>query len=320
MNALITKFRGGDMSKDARTAWILILGLVIPLAACRNAEQSGPRTFATPGDAGNALVAAVRSGNQYNVLAILGPDAKDLISSGDPVQDKNIAQNLVNEYDEMHRWRALSDGEQALLVGAENFPVAIPLKKNANGQWFFDTAAGRDEVLNRRIGRNELAVIDVCEAAADAQAQYFSQLHDGAKTRQYAQKFQSDPGKQNGLYWASVKGQPQSPLGPLVALAANEGYDPRPDAHTPFHGYYFRMLKGQGGNAPGGAKDYMVNGKMVGGFAFVAYPAQYGNSGVMTFMIDRDGVLLQKNLGQSTSQTAIAMTSFNPDASWKPVE
>ncbi len=209
---------------------------------------------------------------------------------------------------------------QILLVGADNFAFPIPLKKNAGGQWFFDTAAGKDEILNRRIGRNELAVIDVCGALVDAQAEYFSQPHDGGSTRQFALKFISDPGKQNGLYWDSPDGQPKSPLGPLVAFATAEGYSAKANSHTPFHGYYFHMLTGQGSHAPGGAKDYVVDGKMVGGFAFVAYPAEYGNSGVMTFIINQDGVLLQKDLGKTTSETAAAMTEFDPDASWSVVE
>jgi hypothetical protein len=308
------------MSQDSRKVRFLFLVLAISLAACHQSEHAGPKAFATPGDAGNALVAAVKSGNEAELMTIFGPNSKELISSGDPVQDKNAGNAFVKGYDEMHRWRMLDDRAQILLVGADNFPFAIPLKENANGKWFFDTAAGRDEVLNRRIGRNELTIIDVCQSAADAEAQYFSQLHDGATTQQYAQKFLSDPGKQNGLYWASSEGQPQSPLGPLVAFATSEGYNAKPDAHTPFHGYYFRMLKTQGSNAPGGAKDYLVDGKMVRGFAFVAYPAQYGNSGVMTFMINQDGVLLQKDLGTTTMQTATAMPSFDPDASWRPVE
>ena len=175
-------------------------------------------------------------------------------------------------------------------------------------------------MLNRRIGRNELAIIEVCGAVADAQAEYFSQPHDGDRTNQYAAKFISDPDKQNGLYWRSADGQPASPLGPLAALATAEGYSANPQGHTAFHGYYFRMLKGQTDKAPGGAKDYIVNGKMRGGFAFVAYPAEYGNSGVMTFMINQDGVLLQKDLGKDTTQTATAMTEFDPDSTWTVVE
>ena len=216
----------------------------------------------------------------------------------------------------MHRWRRLADGAQVLLVGADNFAFPIPLKKNSAGQWYFDAAAGKDEILSRRIGRNELAVIDACAALADAQAEYFSQHHDGGSAKQYAVKFISDAGKQNGLYWESAEGQPKSPLGPLAAFATNEGYSLKPDSHVPFHGYYFHMLTRQGSNAPGGAKDYLVNGKMTGGFAFVAYPAEYRNSGVMTFIINQDGVLLQKDLGDATTQTAAAMTEFNPDSSW----
>jgi len=304
----------------ALAARLFLLAIVIPLTACHKSEEPATRLFATPDDAANALLAAARSADQAELVAIFGPDSKELISSGDAVQDKNAGDAFVKRYDVMHRWRNLGDGAQMLLVGADNFPFPIPLKKNAAGQWFFDTASGRDEVLNRRIGRNELAMIEVCEAAADAQAEYFSQLHDGATAKQYAQKFLSDPGKQNGLYWASPQGQPQSPLGPLVAFATAEGYSAKPDAHAAFHGYFFHMLKGQGSSAPGGAKDYVHDGKMIDGFALVAYPAEYGNSGVMTFMINQDGVLLQKDLGKSTKETAIAMTQFNPDAGWKPVE
>jgi hypothetical protein len=220
----------------------------------------------------------------------------------------------------MHRWRKMPDGTQILLVGADNFAFPIPLRKNGAGKWFFDADAGKDEILNRRIGRNELAIIEVCNAVANAQAEYFSQRHDGEGTKHYAMKFISDPGRQNGLYWQSPEGQPQSPLGPQVAYATSEGYSVKPDAHAAFHGYYFHMLKGQSNKAPGGEKDFVVDGKMVGGFAFVAYPAEYGNSGVMTFIINQDGVLLQKDLGKTTTETANAMSEFDPDAGWSPVE
>ena len=302
------------------TTRLLLLALIISLAACSKPEKPSARVFASPDDASNALLTAVKSGDQNALLAIFGPDSKEIIFSGDAVQDKNIGNAFAAGYGVMHRWRKMPDGGQILLVGADNFPFPIPLRKNDGGQWFFDTAAGKDEILNRRIGRNELAIIDVCGAVADAQAEYFSQLHDGETTKQYALKFISDPGKQNGLYWKSPEGQPESPLGPLAAFATSEGYSAKPDAHTAFHGYYFRMLKGQSNNAPGGAKDYVVDGKMVGGFAFVAYPAEYGNSGVMTFIINQDGVLLQKDLGKTTTETATAMTEFDPDAGWSPVE
>ena len=220
----------------------------------------------------------------------------------------------------MHRWRKMPDGSQILLIGADNFPFPIPLKKNDSGQWVFDTAAGKEEILRRRIGRNELSVIDVCGALADAQADYYSRRHDDGSTKQFALKFISDPGKQNGLYWESPDGQPKSPLGPLLAYATSEGYTVKPNAHQPFHGYYFHMLTSQGSNAPSGAKNYVVDGKMVGGFAFVAYPAEYGNSGMMTFIMNQDGLFLQKDLGKNTAETASAMTEFNPDASWTLVQ
>jgi len=297
---------------------LLLLGSV--LIACHKSEKPSIQVFATPEDAGNTLVAAAQAGDQAAALALFGPDSKDIIFSGDPVQDKNIAHGFADAYGVMHRWRKLTNASQILLVGADNYPFPIPLKQNASGQWYFDTAAGREEVLNRRIGRNELAVIDASQAAADAQAEYFSQPHDGANTKQYALKFISDPGKHNGLYWQSSDGQPESPLGPLVAFATSEGYSVKPDAHTPFHGYYFRMLDGQTAKARGGAKKYVVDGKKVNGFAFIAYPAQYGNSGVMTFMINQDGVLLQKDLGKDTAATAAAMTEFDPDSTWAPVQ
>jgi hypothetical protein len=305
------------------TIRLMLMGLMIPLAACKkseNPEKPSISVFATPDDASNALLAAAKAGDQNALLAILGPDSKELIFSGDPVQDKNAKDAFVAGYGVMHRWRNMPDDAQILLVGADNFPFPIPLKKNGDGKWFFDTAAGKNEVLNRRIGRNELAIIDVCRAGAQGEAEYFSQLHDGEKTRQYATKFLSDPGKQNGLYWKTAEGQPPSPLGPLAALASAEGYSTKPEGHKAFHGYYFHILKGQTDKTPGGAKQYVVDGKMTNGFAFVAYPAEYGNSGVMTFMINQDGVLLEKDLGKTTTETATAMTEFDPDSSWVIVE
>ena len=322
------------MSRTTRTIAIvtrfILLALLIPLAACSKSDNLPVKepsvvkpsltVFASPDLAGTGLLDAAKSGDQNALLGIFGPDSKPLILSGDAVQDKATIDAFVAAYGVMHRWRKIRDDAQVLLVGADNFPFPIPLKKNADGQWFFDTAAGKDEILSRRIGRNELAVIDVCTAVADAQAEYISQPHDGGTTKQYAVKFISDAGRQNGLYWPSPEGQPRSPLGPLVAFATTEGYSAKADSHTPFHGYYFHMLNRQGSHAQGGAKEYVVNGNMVGGFAFVAYPAEYGNSGVMTFIINQDGVLLQKDLGKTTAETAAAMTEFDPDAGWSPVQ
>jgi hypothetical protein len=300
------------------TRWLLLV-LIIPLASCNKSDKSSAKVFASVDDAGNALQAAAKSGDEKGLLEIFGPDSKETLSSGDPVEDKNAINRFASAYPVMHRWRKMSDGSQVLLIGADNFAFPIPLKKNAAGQWFFDVAAGKDELLSRRIGRNELAVIDACAALANAQAEYFSQPHDNAGAKQYAMKFISDPGKHNGLYWESPEGQPKSPLGPQVALATGEGYSAKANARAPFHGYNFNLLKSQGSHAPGGAKDYVVNGKMVGGFAFVAYPDQYGNSGVMTFIINQNGGFFQKDLGKTTTETAAAMTTYDPGDGWKPV-
>jgi Protein of unknown function (DUF2950) len=296
---------------------LIPLAIAILIAGCsKSPAKASYQTFASPDDAGNALLAAAKSGDPNAVIAVFGPDSKDIVMTGDPVQDKNTADQVIAAYSAMHRWRKMPDDSQTLLLGAENFPFPIPLKKNPAGQWYFDVAAGREEILIRRIGRNELAVMDVCIALANAQAEYYSMHHADGSTHQFAAKFISDTGKQNGLYWEAPEGQPKSPLGPLAAFATNEGYSLKPDSHVPFHGYYFHMLTGQGANAPGGAKAYVVDGKMTRGFAFVAYPAEYRNSGIMTFILNQDGVLLQKDLGANTTQTAAAMTEFNPDQTW----
>lgn len=299
---------------------LALMAFAFSVIGCGKSDKPAISVFASPDEAASGLLAAAKSGDQNAVLGIFGPDSKEIIFSGDPVQDNATISKFVAAYGVMHRWRKMADGAQMLVIGADNFPFPIPIKQNAAGQWYFDTAAGKDEILSRRIGRNELAIIEVCGALADAQAEYFSEPRDGEPIRQYAVKFISDTGRQNGLYWESPEGQPKSPLGPLAAFATSEGYSTKQDSHTPFHGYYFHMLNGQGGHAPGGAKKYIVDGKMVGGFAFVAYPAEYGNSGVMTFIINQDGELLQKDLGKSTTATATAMSEFDPDTGWTPVE
>jgi hypothetical protein len=217
----------------------------------------------------------------------------------------------------MNRWRKLGDGSEVLLVGADNQAFPIPLK-NAAGQWYFDAAAGKEEILARRIGRDEIVAIDVCQALADAQDQYFAQKHGGVK--QYAQKFLSDAGQQNGLYWESPQGSPRSPLGPLVAFATEEGFTVKPDAAQPFFGYYFHRLDKQGSSAKGGAKPYVVNGKMTGGFAYVAYPAKYDDTGVKTFIVNQDRVVYEKNLGKDTADVAKILTEFNPDNTWTALQ
>ncbi len=279
--------------------------------------ETGPRTFATPEDAGAALQTAVKAGDHNALLAIFGPGSSDLIFSGDSAQDKRNGESFTDAYQTMNRWRKQTDGSEALVVGADNFLFPIPLKKNSAGQWFFDAMAGKDEILRRRIGDNELATIDVMNALTDAQAHYLSQRHDGVK--QYAQRFVSDDGKQNGLYWKVAEGQPRSPLGPLVAVAASDGFTPQANKQQPFHGYLYRILYKQGPDAPGGAKDYTVNGKLTGGFAFIAYPETYGDTGITTFITNQSGVVYEKDLGKNTAVQATTVTEFNPDKTWSPV-
>lgn len=309
----------------ALSARVLAFTLFLPLAACNRSEGNKPavsstKTFASPDEAANALVAAVKLSDEGTIQAIFGPETKQVIYSGDSVEDKNAAAKFIARYDEMHRWRRLEDGSESLVIGADNYPFPIPLRKRGDGKWFFDTATGKEEVLSRRVGQNEFDVMDIAQGIADAQAEYFAQSHDGQPAKQYAAKFLSDPGKQNGLYWKTSEGQSPSPLGPLAASATAEGYTANPAGHTTFHGYLFKMLTSQTDKAPGGAKPYVVDGKMTNGFAFVAYPAEYGNSGVMTFIMNQDGVLLEKDLGTNTVQVVSAMSAFDPDSSWTIVQ
>jgi len=317
-------FAGNSTSTAVRhlSLTVSVALLLLPFTACSKKEsvavEAGPQTFASPQDAGKALADAAKSQDLNQIMRIFGPEAKEILASGDPTQNKAALTEFAKSYDVMNRWRRLADGGQLLMVGADNNVFPIPLMKNGAGKWYFDTAAGKEEILSRRIGHNELNTISVCGAIVDAQAQYFAQKHGGEK--QYAQKFISDPGQQNGLYWPEVQGRPRSPLGPMVAYATSEGYKIEPNKHQPYHGYYYVMLAKQGPGAPGGAKDYIVNGKMTGGFAVLAYPANYGDSGIMTFTINQEGILLQKDLGKTTSEAAAAMTEFNPDKSWTIVE
>jgi Protein of unknown function (DUF2950) len=278
-----------------------------------SATAPAAKTFASPDEAGKTLFDAAKSGNLDAVLAIFGQGAKPLISSGNAGEDKIALENFSKAYQVMNRWRKLPDGNQILLVGADNQAFPIPLT-SAAGQWHFDVAAGKEELIARRIGRDEIVAIDVCGALADAQAQYFAQKHGGVK--QYAQKFISDAGQQNGLYWPPVQGAPRSPIGPLVAFATEEGISIKPDAAQPFYGYYFHRLDSQGAAAKGGAKPYVVNGKATAGFAYVAYPAKYDDTGVQTFIVSQGRVIYAKNLGKDTVTAAKAMTEFNPDSTW----
>jgi len=294
----------------------MVLMAAVAMLATVAAQEPGQKTFNAMPDASKALYDAVKSGDKSAMEAVLGASSAPILSSGDPVQDQKNADNVIRRYEQMNRWGKETNGDETLFMGAENWPFPVPLKKNAAGQWYFDSKAGVDEVLYRRIGNNELAAIRVCEALAEAQEDYFAELHDGDTAHQYAQKFVSDEGKQNGLYWKTAEGEPQSPIGPVFKYAAAEGYTKNAD---PFRGYFYRIITAQGAAAPGGAKSYIVDGKMTGGFAFVAYPAEYRNSGVMTFVVNLNGAVYEKDLGPKTADLAKAATAINPDTTWRAV-
>jgi Protein of unknown function (DUF2950) len=280
------------------------------------APQQGQQTFPSAAAATRALVTALQNNDQQALLSVLGPEGKDILSSGDDTADKNDRDQFLQKYQEMHRMVAEPDGSTTLYIGAENWPTPIPLVRMGDA-WYFDSAAGKQEVLYRRVGENELTVIQVCHELVDAQKEYYTQPHDGAPAHEYAQTFFSDPGKHNGLYWGA-SGGPESPIGPLVASAEAEGYvtpagNQQPE---PFHGYYFRILKGQGAVPGKQERSYVVDGKMTGGFAIIAYPAEYRSSGVMTFIVNDGGIVYQKDLGQDTAERAKAMKDYDRDASW----
>jgi len=279
------------------------------------AQQLGQKTFSSARDASDALVAAAQGNDEKALLEILGPAGKQIVSSGDDTDDANSRANFVQKYQEMHRLVREPDGTTTLYIGAENWPTPIPLMSTGNS-WYFDTEAGKKEILYRRVGENELSTIRVCQELVAAEKEYYSTQHN-----EYAQKIFSDEGEHNGLYWKAIDGQPQSPIGPLVASAAAAGYAKGRDGDpTPYRGYYYLILTRQGNNVPGGAKNYIVNGKMTEGFAFVAYPAEYRSSGVMTFLVNQDGVVYQKDLGKKTDIVGKAMKEFNPNSSWQKGE
>lgn len=293
--------------------WAVAIALTGLLAVPSGAQQPAQRTFASPDEASEALFAAVKNNDLPALLGMLGPAGQDVIASGDSVQDARDRARFVRKYSEMHRVATDSDGTIVLYIGAENWPLPIPLVQ-AGGAWRFDTEAGRREIVLRRIGRNELAAMRVCHGLVDAERDYDASAHDGTGVRQYASRFVSDPGKKDGLYWHAAPDQPSSPIGPLLAAA---GGGP---GEAPFHGYYYRLLTRQGRNAPGGAESYIVGGKLTGGFAFVGYPAEYQSSGVMTFIVNEADVVYQKDLGPDTTALAKALTEFDPDSTWHQAE
>jgi hypothetical protein len=277
------------------------------------------KSFPTPEDGVQTLIEAAQKHDTTAMLAILGPEAKALVDTGDSVSDRATREHFVKSYEEAHTLVKSGDTKMVLQVGPDEWPFPIPLVKDNTG-WRFDTKAGKEELLNRRIGRNELDVIQVCLAYVDAQREYYLRNPLNDSLLQYASKLISTQGKRDGLYWEAPADEPPSPLGSLVARARGEGYKGAGAKPVAYHGYYYKMLTGQGPDAPGGAYDYVVRGKMLGGFALVAYPAQYGASGIMTFIVNHDGVVYEKDLGPNTTATAQSMTKFNPDKTWKKVE
>jgi hypothetical protein len=301
-------------------AHLLILAAVaILLTGCfpirSVAQQPGQKTFSSAEDASNVLFTAAQSNDEKAMLDILGPEGKEIVSSGDETEDAQSRANFVQRYQQMHRLVKEPDGTTTLYIGAENWPTPIPLANKGN-LWYFDTEAGEEEIVYRRVGQNELSAIRVCQELVAAQKEYYAKQNN-----QYARKIFSDEGQHNGLYWKAAESEPESPVGPLVASAVAQGFAPSgARASTPYRGYYYHTLTRQGKNAPGGRKSYIVNGKMKGGFAFVAYPAEYRSSGVMTFIVNEEGVVYQKDLGKKTVALAKAMKEYNPNSSWHKAE
>jgi Protein of unknown function (DUF2950) len=275
-------------------------------------------TFATPEEAVTALIRTAQQGDVAALQKLLGPGTADLVSSGDPVADQNEREAFLERYQAHHEFAAGDPNDLVLMVGEDRWPLPIPLVRQ-NQRWEFDGEAGAQEILLRRIGANELRTIDVMRGYVEAQTLYAGSAHDGIAAGAYAQKLRSDPGKQNGLYWEVAAGADASPAGPLLAAANSEGYGDAQGKAMPYHGYLFRLLTSQGPAAEGGPRSYLSDGKLTGGFALLAYPANYGASGIMTFMINQDGIVWQRDLGADTAKSAAAIEQFNPDDSWTPL-
>jgi hypothetical protein len=310
----------------AALALLATVALAAPLARAAGPEPAAgtttahvQSTYASPEEAAKALAEAMRSDEAKLIWHVLGPGASKLIRSGDPVQDNQAREAFVAAYDKSVKFERPGEDRATLLVGPDDFPFPYPLVMK-NGRWQFDAKQGDQQVLDRRMGRNELSAIKVCLAYVDAQREYATRDRNGNGLLEYAQKLTSSPSQHDGLFWEMKEGEPPSPLGPLVASARSEGYVRHDPMATPYHGYYYKILTGQGKDAPGGAYDYIVGGKMIGGFGLAAYPARWGKSGVMTFVCNHEGVVYEKNLGSNTQTIASKMTLFNPDPTWAKSE
>jgi hypothetical protein len=292
----------------------VVVVLTMGLAAVCAAQQAKQKTFSSAEEAAKALFTAVQSNDEKAMLDVLGADGKQIVSSGDEAEDAENRANFVKKYEEMHRLVNEPDGTTALIIGAMNWPTPIPLV-HKGGAWYFDTEAAKKEILYRRVGQNEMSAIRVCQELVDTEKEYYAAHHN-----EYASKIFSDPGRQNGLYWKPTGEEALSPVGPLVGAATASYAESRDSAPIPYRGYYYHVLIRQGENGPGGAKSYIVNGKMSGGFAFVAYPAEYRSSGVMTFIVGDDGTVYEKDLGKKTAGLAKSMKLYEPNASWRKTE
>jgi hypothetical protein len=302
----------GVAEMEKNVMWRMRFTAILAVVGCLALPSMAlaQKVFSSPGQASGALFTATQHNDEQAMLDILGPDGHKIVSSGDATEDAKDRANFVRRYQEMHRFVKEPNGETVLYVGARNWPMPIPLV-GSGSSWHFDTAAAEKEILYRRVGLNELSTIRVCQELAAAEKEYH--ISQGGR---YADRFYSNAGQHDGLYWQTAAGQAQSPIGPLVAAATEEGYAEHPGTRNPYRGYYYRILKGQGKSVPGGEKSYVVDGKMTGGFAFLAYPAEYRSSGVMSFLVSADGKVYEKDLGKQTATVAKAMQTYNPDSSW----
>jgi len=316
-----SRTRMNRVRRFARIAGLACLAAA--LASCSPGEKGAveQRTFATPEAAVSALVGAARGDDVSALRAILGEGSDEVLDSGDAVSDASGRRRFLELYDAKHRIELTGDDAAVLHAGEIDWPFPIPVVRDG-GEWFFDTEAGRQEILDRRIGKNELNAIQVCLAFVDAQHEYARTDWDGDGVLEYARKFKSEPGKKDGLFWKVAEGEAPSPLGPLAADAVAEGYGKSAAAgeRRPYHGYFYKMLERQGPHAPGGAFQYVVREDMIGGFALVAWPAEYGSSGVVTFIVNHDGVVYQKDLGDDTAKLAEDLQAFDPDETWKKAQ
>jgi len=321
-------------SPNRRLASLAVCALVAGVAwgaaaqdAAQPQQRPDQRTFSSPEEGIAALIDALRKDDKSAIEAVLGPDSADIIESGDPVADKNAREAFLKEYDEKHELTTVNEATRTLEVGQSDWPLPIPVVRRDAG-WSFDVDSGRDEILGRRIGRNEANAVEAALAFVDAERDYATEDRNGDGILEYAQQFGSTKGLKNGLYWPTQPGEPPSPLGPFFADAQSEGYfqgyadkgEPSDRPPEPYYGYRYLILTGQGPSAQGGAYDYVVDGHMIGGFALIAYPAEYGVSGVMTFIVNHDGVVYQKDLGPDTEDIAASVTDFDPDSTWQRVQ